>query len=248
MLPRTPRAAIRTTTQHTSPHITTPTHTVSIQLQYSNHARHTQPTHPHQAHQQSTHASRPLYSRPTCPLALHPRAHPITTHLLPPPPPLDGKFKQQKLRAWKPILTPQSVLPNVLLIGVVFIAVGAALFSASNSVRPRCPCCPTAPTPLSAAPLHVLLSTALSSLSSRRSKSRSLTTRSARRSTTPVSAAAAAAAAAAASASLPVCPALSRPAPHDALARPRLPQCLATLASPAAHCWTTDPRVRFAVV
>ncbi|EDQ91228.1 uncharacterized protein MONBRDRAFT_23428 [Monosiga brevicollis MX1] len=49
--------------------------------------------------------------------------------------PRNTKFKQQKLPAWKPVLTPKTVLPNVLIIGIIFIAVGAALLAGSNSVK-----------------------------------------------------------------------------------------------------------------
>eukprot|EP01147_Barroeca_monosierra_P004539 gene4539-8563_t len=54
--------------------------------------------------------------------------------------PADTKFKQQKLPAWKPILTPKTVLPNVAVVGVVFIAVGIALYLGSNSVGTGSPC------------------------------------------------------------------------------------------------------------
>ncbi len=47
---------------------------------------------------------------------------------------LDSKFKQQRLNAWKPVLTPQTVLPLFFAVAVVFIALGAALLSASNTV------------------------------------------------------------------------------------------------------------------
>lgn len=49
--------------------------------------------------------------------------------------PSDTKFKQQKLPAWKPILTPKTVLPNIAIVGVIFIAVGIALYLGSDSVR-----------------------------------------------------------------------------------------------------------------
>lgn len=49
--------------------------------------------------------------------------------------PTDSKFKQQKLNAWKPILTPRTVLPIFLVVGVAFIAVGIALFVASDGVK-----------------------------------------------------------------------------------------------------------------
>eukprot|EP00043_Microstomoeca_roanoka_P005703 m.57417 g.57417 ORF g.57417 m.57417 type:complete len:376 (-) comp13081_c0_seq1:279-1406(-) len=49
--------------------------------------------------------------------------------------PADTKFKQQKLPAWKPILTPKTVLPNIAVIGILFLAVGIALFLGSESVK-----------------------------------------------------------------------------------------------------------------
>ena len=47
----------------------------------------------------------------------------------------DSKFKQQKLPAWKPILTPKSVLPVFFAIGALFIGLGAGLLKTSNDVR-----------------------------------------------------------------------------------------------------------------
>ena len=43
-------------------------------------------------------------------------------------------FKQQRLPAWQPILTPKSVLPTFLLVTIVFIPIGAVLFVTSNNV------------------------------------------------------------------------------------------------------------------
>eukprot|EP00126_Sphaerothecum_destruens_P001926 Sdes_comp15364_c0_seq1m4238 len=48
--------------------------------------------------------------------------------------PANTKFKQQKLKAWQPILTPKSVLPTFFIIGVVFIPLGAVFLVASNNV------------------------------------------------------------------------------------------------------------------
>ncbi|CDW57591.1 CDC50 domain containing protein [Trichuris trichiura] len=45
-----------------------------------------------------------------------------------------SKFRQQKLKAWQPILTAGSVLPTFFLIGVVFVPVGVVLLVASDSV------------------------------------------------------------------------------------------------------------------
>ncbi|XP_039249866.1 cell cycle control protein 50A-like [Styela clava] len=43
-------------------------------------------------------------------------------------------FKQQRLPAWQPILTAQSVLPAFFVISVIFIPLGVALLLASNEV------------------------------------------------------------------------------------------------------------------
>jgi len=48
--------------------------------------------------------------------------------------PADTAFKQQKLKAWQPILTPIPVIVSFILIGVIFIPVGYVLLDASNSV------------------------------------------------------------------------------------------------------------------
>ncbi|KAJ3378608.1 hypothetical protein HDU84_007429 [Entophlyctis sp. JEL0112] len=44
-------------------------------------------------------------------------------------------FKQQRLKAWQPILTPKTVLPAFFLLGVVFIPIGIGLYVASNNVQ-----------------------------------------------------------------------------------------------------------------
>jgi hypothetical protein len=49
--------------------------------------------------------------------------------------PNDSPFKQQKLRAWQPILTPNWVVGTFLCIAVVFIPVGIVLLGASDNVR-----------------------------------------------------------------------------------------------------------------
>mmetsp|Transcript_20255 Transcript_20255/g.39342 ORF Transcript_20255/g.39342 Transcript_20255/m.39342 type:complete len:408 (+) Transcript_20255:81-1304(+) len=48
--------------------------------------------------------------------------------------PSDSAFKQQRLRAWQPILTPPAVIGSLGAVAVVFIAVGAAIMSASSGV------------------------------------------------------------------------------------------------------------------
>ena len=48
--------------------------------------------------------------------------------------PANVAFKQQRLAAWQPILTPQTVLPVLFIIGLVFVPLGAVFLVASNSV------------------------------------------------------------------------------------------------------------------
>jgi len=43
-------------------------------------------------------------------------------------------FKQQQLKAWQPILTPVPVIISFLVIGIVFIPIGAVLLDASHRV------------------------------------------------------------------------------------------------------------------
>lgn len=47
--------------------------------------------------------------------------------------PQDTKFKQQKLDAWQPILTPGWVIGTFILMGIVFIPIGASLLVTSQS-------------------------------------------------------------------------------------------------------------------
>ncbi|KAB7497305.1 Cell cycle control protein 50A [Armadillidium nasatum] len=47
------------------------------------------------------------------------------------------KFKQQKLPAWQPILTADTVLPAFFLIGLLFIPLGVALLYFSNNVQEK---------------------------------------------------------------------------------------------------------------
>ncbi|XP_068198838.1 cell cycle control protein 50A-like [Antennarius striatus] len=44
-------------------------------------------------------------------------------------------FKQQRLPAWKPILTAGTVTPAFFIIGLIFIPVGIGLFVTSNNIR-----------------------------------------------------------------------------------------------------------------
>eukprot|EP01137_Pigoraptor_chileana_P027978 Opistho-2@11337 len=48
--------------------------------------------------------------------------------------PGDSDFKQQRLRAWQPILTPQTVIPTFFIIGLIFIPLGTIFYSSSQKV------------------------------------------------------------------------------------------------------------------
>jgi len=48
--------------------------------------------------------------------------------------PGNSDFKQQRLKAWQPILTASSVLPMFFCIGIIFLPLGIALLVASNEV------------------------------------------------------------------------------------------------------------------
>lgn len=47
----------------------------------------------------------------------------------------DGPFRQQKLPAWQPVMTPRTVLPALFLIGVLFLPAGGLLWWNSNKVN-----------------------------------------------------------------------------------------------------------------
>jgi len=49
--------------------------------------------------------------------------------------PGNSAFKQQRLKAWQPILTPKTVLPAFFLIGLCFLPLGIGLFITSNGVQ-----------------------------------------------------------------------------------------------------------------
>ncbi|SCZ89548.1 BZ3500_MvSof-1268-A1-R1_Chr1-1g01250 [Microbotryum saponariae] len=49
--------------------------------------------------------------------------------------PANTAFKQQRLKAWQPILTPATVLPTFFLIGVIFVPLGGVLLWGSNKVK-----------------------------------------------------------------------------------------------------------------
>ncbi|KAF9573428.1 hypothetical protein EC968_008513 [Mortierella alpina] len=48
--------------------------------------------------------------------------------------PANTAFKQQRLKAWQPILTPKTVLPTFILIGIIFAPIGGLLLWASDTV------------------------------------------------------------------------------------------------------------------
>ncbi len=49
--------------------------------------------------------------------------------------PANTAFRQQRLKAWQPILTPRTVLPLFFLIGVIFAPIGGLLLLASSRVQ-----------------------------------------------------------------------------------------------------------------
>ncbi|KAI7832897.1 ligand-effect modulator 3 family [Kickxella alabastrina] len=49
--------------------------------------------------------------------------------------PSNTAFKQQRLRAWQPLLTPKSVLPTFFIIGIIFAPIGGWLLWASGRVN-----------------------------------------------------------------------------------------------------------------
>ncbi|RKO96745.1 Lem3/Cdc50, partial [Caulochytrium protostelioides] len=44
-------------------------------------------------------------------------------------------FRQQRLKAWQPVLTPKTVLPTFFVIGTIFLPIGIGLFVTSAGVR-----------------------------------------------------------------------------------------------------------------
>ncbi|SCU92770.1 LAFA_0F12750g1_1 [Lachancea sp. 'fantastica'] len=57
---------------------------------------------------------------------------PATTKLRKPP---NTAFRQQRLKAWQPILSPQSVLPLLILVSAIFAPIGVALIITANNVQ-----------------------------------------------------------------------------------------------------------------
>jgi len=49
--------------------------------------------------------------------------------------PANTAFRQQRLKAWQPILTPKTVLPLFFIIGVIFAPIGGLLLWASSKVQ-----------------------------------------------------------------------------------------------------------------
>lgn len=47
---------------------------------------------------------------------------------------VDTAFKQQRLPAWQPVMTAKSVIPTFLVIGIIFVPLGAVLYDTSNKV------------------------------------------------------------------------------------------------------------------
>jgi hypothetical protein len=46
----------------------------------------------------------------------------------------DTDFKQQRLKAWQPILTPNWVIGTFAIVGLIFVPIGAVLKNESDSV------------------------------------------------------------------------------------------------------------------
>ncbi|KKZ58722.1 hypothetical protein EMCG_00921 [[Emmonsia] crescens] len=49
--------------------------------------------------------------------------------------PANTAFRQQRLKAWQPILTPKTVLPLFFIVGVIFAPIGGLLIWASSTVQ-----------------------------------------------------------------------------------------------------------------
>lgn len=47
---------------------------------------------------------------------------------------VDTAFKQQRLKAWQPILTPKTVLPTLFIVGLLFAPIGGLLLWGSSLV------------------------------------------------------------------------------------------------------------------
>ncbi|KAI9355868.1 meiotically up-regulated gene 89 protein [Pilaira anomala] len=49
--------------------------------------------------------------------------------------PVDGAFRQQRLPAWQPVLTPKTVLPAFFIIGIMFLPIGGLLYWSTGKVN-----------------------------------------------------------------------------------------------------------------
>lgn len=49
--------------------------------------------------------------------------------------PANTAFRQQRLKAWQPILTPKTVIPLFFAIGIICAPIGGLLIWASTSVK-----------------------------------------------------------------------------------------------------------------
>lgn len=63
------------------------------------------------------------------PVRISPFSFLFSSHILP-----DTAFKQQRLKAWQPILTPKTVLPTLFIIGFIFAPIGGLLIWGSGLV------------------------------------------------------------------------------------------------------------------
>jgi hypothetical protein len=50
---------------------------------------------------------------------------------------IDGAFRQQRLPAWQPVMTPRTVLPTLFIIGILFCPIGGLLWWNNNKVEKR---------------------------------------------------------------------------------------------------------------
>ena len=49
--------------------------------------------------------------------------------------PENSAFKQQTLKAWRPVLTPRLVILLFSVVGIIFVPIGGVILSVSNQVR-----------------------------------------------------------------------------------------------------------------
>lgn len=47
---------------------------------------------------------------------------------------IDTAFKQQRLKAWQPLLTPKTVLPTLFVAGIIFAPLGGLFLYESDTV------------------------------------------------------------------------------------------------------------------